>query len=282
LCSGVSSASTLPRNNLHLLDNPAITANISKSKFNSILDNVETHYRPIVEAQYGYLDVKRYWSSSVVNATAERDGDDWIVNMYGGMARRPEMTPDGFTLVVCHELGHHLGGFPQITDWGANEGQSDYFATHACAKKLWRSELSINATFRSSVDSIAKSKCDETYGSTEDQNLCYRISKAGESLAGLLAVLQQRDVPSFATPSTETVKRTNNRHPEAQCRLDTYIAGALCTTAYDDFLVPGQWGSRYDAELEAIQVSCSQFQEAHVWSAKPRCWYAQRVDDTEL
>ena len=55
------------------------------------------------------------------------------------------MTPDGFALVLCHELGHHLAGNPRVQAWAANEGQSDYFSTQSCARELWSGETAENA-----------------------------------------------------------------------------------------------------------------------------------------
>ena len=48
----------------------------------------------------------------------------WVVAMFGGLARRPEVTKDAFQFVVCHEVGHHLAGWPFAYDWASNEGQS--------------------------------------------------------------------------------------------------------------------------------------------------------------
>ena len=80
-----------------------------------------------------------------------------------GMARRPEMTEDAFMIIVCHEIGHHLAGMPQYDEWAAIEGQADFFATHACAKNMWRDERNKNAEFSESVLAIAKDKCDSYY-----------------------------------------------------------------------------------------------------------------------
>ena len=57
--------------------------------------------------------------------------------MFGGLARHKLVTPDGFALVACHEMGHHLGGAPRRGGWASNEGQSDYYATTKCARRIW-------------------------------------------------------------------------------------------------------------------------------------------------
>ena len=47
------------------------------------------------------------WKNDTVNANAQQRGRNWIVNMYGGLARRPEIFFRRFAMVLCHELGHH-------------------------------------------------------------------------------------------------------------------------------------------------------------------------------
>lgn len=274
-------AKFLPENDLHLHDNLSLISNVTESQFNSIIDQAVEFYEPIIASHGGTLVMKRDWQSSTVNAYASRNEDNWIVMMFGGLARRPEVTPDGFAMVVCHEMGHHLGGFPEVVYWASNEGQADYFASQVCAKRMWKDQTSINAGFRSQVNEVAKSKCDSVYKNVEDQNLCYRISVAGESLATMLAVLRENVVPSYSTPDQNKVSRTINSHPEPQCRLDTYLAGAICTTEFDDFIIPGRgFGNRWEAEKEAINLSCSQFNPDHIYSQKPGCWYKQRYNES--
>ena len=273
-------ASILPKNNLHLQDHPSLVSNVSKSDFNRVIDRAEKYYGPIIDHKHwGDLIINRYWQGSTVNATAQRDEDDWIVNMYGGLARRPEITLDSFTLVLCHELGHHLAGFPFVSSWAANEGQSDYFAAHSCARMFWKEEKQDNASYRNSAHPAAKAKCDYSYPTIEEQNLCYRISAAGQSLANLVALISNNQSPSYDTPDTKIIHRTTNYHPEAQCRLDTYLAAALCPTTFDDMKIPGLYRNRKEAEIEAIQNSCSQFNLEHIYSMKPKCWYKQKVGE---
>ena len=114
-------AAILPKNSLHHEDNLAIASNISKSQFFNIIARASSYYAPIIDKHHwGDLKIRGYWNSSLVNASAERKGDDWIVNIFGGLARRPEITTEGLTLVLCHELGHHLGGFPFVSKWASN------------------------------------------------------------------------------------------------------------------------------------------------------------------
>lgn len=277
----MATATILPPNDLHLEDHLYwVDPNITEQEFSDIIDGVMEVYQPIVAEHGATLKTNKKWTDSTVNASAQQMGSSWIVNMYGGLARRPEVTPDGFALVVCHELGHHLAGFPFYQErWAASEGQSDYFATQSCARHIWGSQLEKNAEYRATVNPTAKTECDNIYANEQDQNLCYRTSMAGYSLATLLASLRNKTV-SFDTPATNKVSSTNPRHPAGQCRLDTYFHGALCTVDFDMHTIPGRkhpdgQGSE-GAEVEAAKNSCTRAAFFNV-GTRPRCWYKPQL-----
>ncbi|NBO38492.1 hypothetical protein EBU99_07895 [bacterium] len=279
-----ANASILPPNNLHLQDNVNSLANMSEQDFNNIVNTIVDYYRPIVASKGARLTSNNLWTDPTVNASAQQSGTNWIINMYGGLARRPEVTPDGFAMVVCHELGHHLGGFPYYgdSDWAASEGQADYFATQSCAREIWRNQLTENSRYRSLVGDYEKKKCDAVWNKVEEQDLCYRTSAAGQSLATLLGALRSGSaVPRFDTPDPRKVTSTYIGHPEAQCRLDTYFNGALCPVSFDKNVIPGRNTSggqtNQAAELLASQASCMTA-AGYTTGVRPLCWFKPALD----
>lgn len=278
-------ATFLPKNNLHLQDNKSRFANINEQQFNTIVNDIVNKYKPIVLRMHGAkLTTNNLWNDPTVNAYAQQFGEtDWQINMFGGLARRPEVTPDGFAMVVCHELGHHLGGFAfyGATDWASSEGQSDYFATQACARFIWSEQTEVNARSRAVVPAFVKNKCDAQWRGENEQNLCYRTSLAGESLAVLLgAIGSGAVVPKFETPDQAQVSSTYTAHPQAQCRLDTYFAGGLCGVNFNNEIIPGKkFNNRtsIDAENEASATSCMTA-AGHNEGVRPRCWFKPGID----
>jgi hypothetical protein len=112
---------------------------ITEAQFHNMIDRVAAVYAPIITDMGAKLNVIRDWENGTVNAFASRSGDVWNVKMFGGLARHKTVTPDGFALVMCHEVGHHVGGAPKYgggNDWASNEGQSDYFGTLKCLEKF--------------------------------------------------------------------------------------------------------------------------------------------------
>jgi hypothetical protein len=253
----------MPENDLYKDDNLA-SSNITEKEFDAILAYIESVYKPVVAYHGAKLVVEKEWSKSTVNAYATQRGCpslgqrcQWIIHFYGGLARRHEVTADGFALVAAHELAHHLGGFPQ-SSWASVEGQSDYIATHSIAKELWKNDVEKNAESAKIIPAYPKGLCDEAYKENAERNLCYRIMLAGKSLADLLSDSTAR----FDKPSKEKVERTNPNHPAGQCRLDTYMAGVQCLKAYPVRVLP-------KSEKESAKYNCV----GKELGARPACWF---------
>lgn len=276
--SGVRSF--MPENRLNLRDNPNRIANITEEQFNQIIDDIMKLYVPIAKAHGAELVVDKNWKDNTVNAYASQSGKTWKVAMFGGLARRPEVTPDGFAMVVCHELGHHFGGYAFYgSDWASSEGNSDYFATQTCAKMIWGNQQPLNRRWARFDDTPAsvKEKCAAAWKDENARGWCHRTAIAGLSLANLLAALEGGGkAPKFETPDPSTVNRTSTTHPHAQCRLDTYFQGALCTKIYDPKVIPGRGNSSGQssaaAETVSAQYSCYA-QEKFQIGIRPSCWF---------
>lgn len=275
-------ASFLPRNTVYLeeqgLGEPQITEEIFKAR----IEKLQTTYAPVISQFGGRLSIKGDWKSKQVNAYATQMLMFWKVIVTGSLARRPELSPDGMTLIVCHEIGHHLGGFPFSEGtpfggrWASVEGQSDYFSTFVCAKKMWKEELTENAKFRELVNTLPRLQCDTSYESDADRDLCYRTSVALESVIATMAALMKKPMPQYDTPDTNIVTATSEAHPKVQCRFDTLYAGAICPVKTDETLIPGKKvkGGRRgsEAEKEAAMLSCSLLRNFTV-GVRPACWF---------
>lgn len=269
----------LPPNDLWMQDSLDSTAGLTEVQFNAVIDRAQAFYGPVIQAQGGHLTIQKLWSDATVNANASQAGAEWNVNMYGGLARRAEVTVDGFALVLCHELGHHLGGHFFTSAWAANEGQSDYFATQSCARELWGEERGQNANSRATVPATPKAKCNDVYQTEGDQDLCYRVMEGSKSISDLLGALGSTPV-DWDHPDASVVTRTNSAHPKAQCRLDTYMAGALCTKDFDKSVIPakalGAQRNSVAGERDSMLYTCTaagQFTAGN----RPLCWFKPQV-----
>lgn len=259
------------------------------AEFTEIVNGIKRVYDPIIKKLGGKLVVQAQWGSNTPNAFAKKSFTNWQVVITGGLARQPAMTRDGLALVVCHEIGHLVAGFPFAEtglaaflgmNWVSSEGEADYYATHVCARKIWANDTKQNQMFRSYASAEIKAECDKIWKTEADQNICYRTVEASESLGTVLASLSKKPAPLLHTPSTKVAKATDLRHPEAQCRLDTYFQGAICPTGWNDAVIPGrkQPGGKTGiaAEKQAAMASCSKASGYSV-GLRPTCWYKPRL-----
>jgi hypothetical protein len=208
-------------NDLWKEDNLNFAANVDEAMFNAIIDEAEQLYAPVAKQWNETLVIQRNWGDSTVNASAWRDGrGNTEINMYGGLARRQEVIPIGFALVLCHELGHLYGGKPYINVGlkMAAEGQSDFYGAGWCLKNIVdsgvdRTEIDVTPYMQKVCDG------DET---------CTRQLAGGYSLGKLLSVLNKEKIPNYETPDKSVVTKTNTSYPKTtQCRLDSYHNGTL-------------------------------------------------------
>ncbi len=256
----------MPENDMYISVNAKVRSDMTEERFNEIIDRADKFYRPIIEDLGGKLKWSRGWNDGTVNASAQRQWKTYKVNMYGGLARHALVTDDAFAMVVCHELGHHLGGAPKIGNffnkWASNEGQSDYFAALKCFRRMYESDDNIAMMANVKVPTTVVKKCEANYSDANDIALCKRISLAGKSLADLLGSLRSSPATDFDTPDTGEVNRTNNSHPAAQCRLDTYFQGAICDKRISDAL----------DNKDPLAGTCNRSQ-GYTDGVRPLCWY---------
>ena len=223
----------LPPNNMNIAVGAKNGGGITQVEFNEVIDKVYEVYTPIIRQRGASLKINRLWSDGTVNARAYRQGSTYMVDMYGGLARHRTMTKDGFALVACHEVGHHIGGAPLYTgsqlNWASTEGQSDYFAVTKCLRKLMANDDNVNIVRQMKVNSTVEKKCEDQFSVSNDAAICKRISMGGFASSNLFADMSGGRAPSFENPDKTVVRTTYESHPQYQCRLDTYFQGANCT-----------------------------------------------------
>lgn len=258
LCHGF-----LPKNDRKIPVGMFVNQGLSKQQFDNIADTIERVYSPIVAAHGGHFVVNRMWDTDEVNSSADRDDGNWNINMYGGLARHPAMTEEGYMAVACHETGHHLGMDPRYPgEWASNEGEADYFSVLKCMRFVYEGADNEGWLKTAQLDSYATSRCDEQFSDRNDQLYCYRSVAAAQSIAKVFQDLEQTPTPAqFETPDSTVVRRMNDDHPEAQCRVDTLFNGATCKV--DRHVELGETGWQTGACINNV--------DQYGW--RPLCWF---------
>jgi hypothetical protein len=240
---------------------------ITEAQFNEIMDRIQAQLGDVVKAKGGTLVINRLWDDATVNASAQQQGNQWIINMYGGLARHPDINYEGMALVACHEMGHHLGGAPKINQvfggaWATNEGGADYFATLKCLRGFFGNDDNGAIVAKANIDPLAKSGCMQQFKTTAEQDLCMRTSIAGDSVAYVFMDLRKETTkPRIDTPDKTEVDQMDDNHPATQCRMDTYYAGIFCPVA----------ASMPNSDTDYKAGSCVQGVDPIGY--RPRCWF---------
>jgi hypothetical protein len=242
------------------------SSNVTEADFNEVINTLHRIYAPVVKKKANVeLVMKADWHSGVVNAYATREVDTWSVHIAGGIARSKGMTKDSLALVVCHELGHHLGGAPRtflFDGWPSAEGQADYWASSKCLKKYYAEvEMIEDIAQDENLPEKVLADCRNTYQSTVRMNICLRSMLATVHFSNFLNTLPtSRWITSITGKDNRVVKGTNtNDYPRPQCRIDTLYQGSLCTV---------------DANAETSETNrlLGHCNEGEV-GTRPICWY---------
>ena len=191
----------------------------TEARYDEILQILRGVYGPIIEARGGEFHLLTDWTDGAVNMWAFRIGDEYWLELPGGMARYGLINEEAFLTSICHELGHLLGGPPYRSEISL-EGQSDYYATLECVEKLLPAVVPIKNL---PEDLEVSEAC--VANNFPDQELCQRALQGAKSLTSYYAELEKVPFPQISTPSSVVVAQTLTVHPPAQCRLDTFVAG---------------------------------------------------------
>ncbi len=259
--------SFLPPNGMRIPVGSPQSRGMNEAEYNKVLDAIQRVYAPIVAKHGGVLQINRLWTDDTVNASAQQSGNKFILNMYGGLARHADITMDGLSLVACHELGHHLGGAPKSSGWSNGwasiEGEADYYATLKCLRFIFADPGARSFTQPRDDDQVAIKDCDAAFSSPDDRGICIRGAKAGKSVTALFMDLHHEATePHFDTPDTDVVAQMYEDHPATQCRLDTYLQGALCA----------QPASAPLSDTDPTAGACTRG-GGFTTGLRPLCWY---------
>ena len=248
-------------------------------KFRYLIDDVFDRFAVEIQKRGARAQIEYHENSSGTGAFTWRKegGRVWEFHFYDGVLKTNKISDDVLSLIVCHELGHHLAGYPFKDDsnWSSAEGQADYFSTHACAPRLWREAHALNASFSTKISASMRNKCDDSFSAQPRRDLCYRTVFAVDTMRHYEG-RHLKVLPSLDKPDPTSVSQTFTRHPAAQCRIDTQLAGAFCAREFDFSSVPGHLGvgrNTVEAERDAASSHCEEASLPYLMH-RPRCWFA--------
>ncbi len=169
------------------------------------------------------LVIPQEWESPYFAAFAQKKEHFMQISLWGGMVRAPGVTKGALAAILCHELGHILGGEPRQTipgsDWASIEGQSDFYSASECLPRFLKENPGIVTAVDPQVEKLCKGNVD-----------CARTLQAGVDMIHLLQMYSYREYTpvNILNPEKAASELIRNAYPSDQCRMDSYVQGALC------------------------------------------------------
>lgn len=242
---------------------------ISFFEFFDVASRIQKYYGPILKTAGKKLTVQTFWLSDRVNASSGQKDNSYFVMLHGGLARRKHMTKDAFTLVACHEMGHHLGGYPMYDKdrlrWASSEGQSDYYAALKCFKNIYQGELKKITPELREIPNALKKQCRLQHRSEGNYLLCLRALKAGRDLGDTFFLYHNKKEPSLIAnylDDPSVVSETQTGYSSPVCRSETFRNAALCSVS-----------SITAISKTKENVGVCHGKNGHRVGTRPECWF---------
>lgn len=248
---------------------------ITKAHYNRVRLRFLRIFAPLVKARIGMrLEIPDRWEApnDYLDGT-DIQGDAAVVEI-SGPALRKGRSVDALVLTYCHELGHHLGGAPRTARFAPSnpnlfsvEGEADYFATLKCMRTYFEGFTTV-CSQDLSIPEHFRRECQHVHGTGKAADICVRSILAAKSF---MKAVQIPDFGSYAD-LTSLLQRDKHRvpriilddYPAEQCRLDTFIAGALCS-------VPTAEERSNDSVFSGACTS----KAGNAYGRRPACWFVE-------
>jgi len=209
-------------------------------------DLVENIYNTYLFPSGVSFKIRLFINNRMFNAHPVREGKNWFADIYGGLFKNPKVryvNKDYLFVIACHEVGHHLGHtvyYPNSFWWASGEGQSDYYTTSKCLRRVfqetdnqkWLDEMEQwKDDFVQKELLLAKNKCNEAWDNSHENAICVRSALASSmTIANLTGSTKAY---SLESSSKVIASKTGFGYPDDQCRLDTFLNGARCSLSFD-------------------------------------------------
>lgn len=202
----------------------ADVSEVTVEQYRSLIAEFQMKYiMPVYKVTGKALLIPQEWDSPYFAGFSIDRGNYMQVSLWGGTARAHGANLVILAGILCHEVGHIIGGAPHQTipgaEWSSSEGQSDFFAARECLPEFLKNHPELIPA----PDEEALNKCD-------GNSLCARTVSVGLQLVRFLQKYDsQKSADVSLRAQAPAVKETLvNAYPSAQCRLDTYVKGAQC------------------------------------------------------
>lgn len=236
-------------------------ASIDKADYLQLTSALDAAYSEQVRSLGGKLKFTLKESTDSPNAFAAKRADGtWEVTVVETLLSLDEQTKSTLGIILCHEIGHFLGGEPYVVGIQLTpavrsrapkkmscEGQADYFATSECIKTLTRHLPELFSDNKGLLNPSMAEECNQNYENKEDKNQCLETLVASyQTVLVYQKMLQRMNVPAgfFGKIENDRTDRTLDsvgEYPSLDCRYQTFINGTMCSGPSENECNDAKW-----------------------------------------
>jgi hypothetical protein len=245
-----------------ILTGQIANASVDKNDYLRITNTLHSIYSDKIADQGGHLKFILSETAGVANAYAAKKSEgNWEITVISSFLSLSHQTVPTLGMILCHEIGHFLGGKPYVVGkqmtaavraWAPKkmsvEGQADYFATSECIKNLAKKIPDLFINNKGLLNLPSAQECQRSYTSEKEIKLCNEILSAShQTILVYQQILDQLNTPSSFfekienAPSDRTLDIVGE-YPELDCRYETFIKGALCSSLNVNECDDLKWG----------------------------------------
>jgi hypothetical protein len=234
---------------------------VSKDEYFKITKSLYFLYGKKFEDNGGKLNFTLKESDQAANAFASKNVDNvWEITVISSLLNFKEQTRATIGLILCHEIGHFMGGQPyvegiQLTPAVRSsapkkmscEGQADYFATSECIKKLSNEMPDLFTDNLGVLNPLVSAECDKSYSEKKESELCQNVATASfQTTLIYQKIMEKLNVYQsfYSRIENEKSDRTLNHvgeYPTLDCRYETFINGILCSSLTNNNCDDKKW-----------------------------------------
>jgi len=235
-----------------------IKSTITSTQFWKIVNDLNDIYKPIFHGHKINFWFEARLDDPKIELRTEyyitKWNNDRKIIVKGGLVKSYGLNEAGMIMLLCHEIGHSLAGYPAGSSAPAYsfEGQAYYYAGHVCARRAFDKYLN-RVDFKNAMTKI--DQCEKNFDSQREKNICYLTHLGAQNVADMILVMQGTKRGAYSDQHDSFVAKSMSEfYPTPQCIYDSIVAGLDChERVWDDAVIPAN-----------KNATCRN---------RPQCWY---------
>ena len=236
-----------------ILSSTLTQASVGKADYHKLTQTLDSVYSEQIRSLGGNLKFTLK-ETALPNAFAAKQTDGtWEVTVTDSLLSLEEQTKSTLAIILCHEVGHFLGGEPYVVGIQLTpavrsrapkkmscEGQADYFATSECLKTLTQKIPNLFSDNRGILNPLIAQECNQNEACLES------MAASHQTVLVYQRILKEMNIAEgffgrLNNDRTDRVLNSVGEYPSLDCRYETFVNGTLCSGLSENECLDAKW-----------------------------------------